>query len=110
MRARRRGPHRHLLLSRTGPLKVVDVASFFSATAGGIKRYYRAKAAAPAAGGGECRFVVPGAESASEPFEQEASATLHRVAGPPLPGNPDYRRFGDRQALAALLGRLAPDT
>ena len=52
--------------------------------------------------------MVPGAETASEPFEQ-TSATLHRVAGPPLPGNPDYRRFGDRQALAALLGRLAPD-
>ena len=52
--------------------------------------------------------MVPGAATGSEPFEQTA-ATLHRVAGPPLPGNADYRRFGDRRALAALLARLAPD-
>jgi alpha-1,6-mannosyltransferase len=89
-------------------LKVVDITSFFSATAGGIKRYYRAKAAHLPPMGVDCHFVVPGADDGSERFEQ-TEATLHRVAGPPLPGNPDYRRFGDRRALAALLSRLTPD-
>jgi alpha-1,6-mannosyltransferase len=89
-------------------VKVVDITSFFSATAGGIKRYYRAKAAHLPGAGVECHFVVPGAASGSERFEQ-TDATLHRVAGPALPGNPDYRRFGDRRALAALLRRIAPD-
>lgn len=87
-------------------MRVVDITSFFSDSCGGIKTYYRHKARFLPALGVDCHFIVPGKSAGSEPFGE---GTLHRLAGPPLPGNSNYRLFGARSEVAALLQRLAPD-
>jgi alpha-1,6-mannosyltransferase len=87
-------------------MRVVDITSFFSEACGGIKTYYREKARWLPAAGITCHFVVPGKRAASEPFE---AATLHRVPGPPMPGNRNYRLFGDLPRLRALVRELRPD-
>jgi alpha-1,6-mannosyltransferase len=87
-------------------LRVVDVTSFFSESCGGIKTYYREKAKHLPALGVECHFVVPGRRRSDEALEQ---GTLHRLPGPPLPGNGQYRLFGRTSALMDLLGELRPD-
>ena len=87
-------------------MRVVDITSFFSDSCGGIKTYYRQKARFLPELGFDCHFVVPGRTAGSEPF---GGGTLHRLAGPPLPGNSNYRLFGARAKVAELLRRLAPD-
>src|SRR6185295_5233577 len=87
-------------------MRVVDVSSFFSEACGGIKSYYRAKARFLPPLGADCHFVVPGARAGEQAFGR---GTLHRVAGPPVPGNGAYRLFGRPGELARLIARLAPD-
>jgi len=87
-------------------MRLVDITSFFSDSCGGIKTYYREKARFLPRLGVECHFVVPGKTASEEAFGQ---ATLHRLPGPPLPGNGNYRLFGRRQEVAALLQKLRPD-
>jgi alpha-1,6-mannosyltransferase len=87
-------------------VRVVDVTSFFSESCGGIKTYYREKARHLPALGVECHFVVPGRRRSDEALEQ---GTLHRLPGPPLPGNAQYRLFGRLSALVELVSRLRPD-
>ena len=87
-------------------MRVVDVTSFFSDSCGGIKTYYQAKARFLPALGVDCHFVVPGARRSEEGFE---AAVLHRLPGPRLPGNPNYRLFGRLRAVIDLVASLAPD-
>jgi alpha-1,6-mannosyltransferase len=87
-------------------MRVLDVTSFFSDSCGGIKTYYREKARHLPALGCECHFVVPGARANREAF---GGGTLHRIAGPRLPGNGAYRMFGDVGALVRLIRDLRPD-
>jgi alpha-1,6-mannosyltransferase len=87
-------------------MRVVDVTSFFSDSCGGIKTYYQAKARYLPALGVDCHFVVPGARRSEEGFE---AAVLHRLPGPRLPGNSQYRLFGRLRAVIDLVARLAPD-
>lgn len=86
-------------------MRSVDVTSFFSARAGGIATYYRQKASHLHGRGVECHFVVPGRSTRTRRL---GGATLHEVAGPPLPGGV-YRLFGDLRGLRRLLADLAPD-
>ena len=65
-------------------MRVLDITSAYSSSCGGIKRYYREKARALPRLGVECHFVVPGDARTTEPF---GDATLHRLPGPPMPGN-----------------------
>jgi alpha-1,6-mannosyltransferase len=87
-------------------LRVLDVTSFFSATCGGIKTYYREKASRLPARGVDCHFAVPGARRESRAFH---GGQLHAIPGPRMPGNPDYRAFGHLAALWQLVDELAPD-
>jgi len=87
-------------------MRVVDITTFFSDACGGIKTYYREKARFLPPLGVDCHFVVPGRAATEEAFGQ---AVLHRLPGPPLPGNANYRRFGSRHDVVALLQRLRPD-
>jgi alpha-1,6-mannosyltransferase len=87
-------------------MRVVDISSFFSDSCGGIKTYYRHKARYLPALGVDCHFIVPGKTTGSEAI---GDGTLHRLEGPPLPGNAQYRLFGARREVASLLRRLAPD-
>ena len=88
------------------PIRVVDVTSFFSTGAGGIKRYYREKAVHLPPLGFECHFVVPGATASAEAF---GAGTLHRLPGPVLPGNDAYRLFDWRSGVGRALRELDPD-
>ena len=79
-------------------MRVVDITSFFSDACGGIKTYYREKARFLPPLGIDCHFVVPGRAATEEPFGQ---AILHRLPGPPLPGNAHYRLFGSRHDVVS---------
>ena len=87
-------------------MRVVDVTSFFSDSCGGIKTYYQAKARYLPTLGVDCHFVVPGKQQSEEAFE---ASVLHRLPGPRLPRNPNYRLFGRLRAVTDLVARLAPD-
>jgi alpha-1,6-mannosyltransferase len=87
-------------------MRVLDITSAFSSSCGGIKRYYREKARALPRRGVDCHFVVPGETRGDEPF---GGGTLHRLPGPPMPGNPAYRLFGLHAGLGDLIRALAPD-
>ncbi len=87
-------------------MRVLDITSAFSDSCGGIKRYYLEKAAALPREGVECHFVVPGASRSREPF---GDGTMHRLPGPPMPGNPAYRLFGARAGIGELIRELQPD-
>lgn len=87
-------------------MKVLDITSWYSASAGGIKRYYREKARALPRRGVACHFAVPGATRADEPF---GDGTLHTLPGPLMPGNASYRRFTRASGLAELIADLQPD-
>lgn len=87
-------------------MRVLDITSAFSSSCGGIKRYYREKARALPRLGVECHFVVPGDARTTEPF---GDATLHRLPGPPMPGNDAYRLFGWSAGVGDLIRALAPD-
>jgi alpha-1,6-mannosyltransferase len=87
-------------------MRILDVTSFFSESCGGIKTYYRAKAHLLPRLGADCHFVVPGARREEGPL---GGGVLHRIPGPPLPGNPHYRLFGRLGDLCRLIRRLAPD-
>jgi len=88
------------------PLRVVDITGFFSSACGGIKTYYLAKAAHLPARGVDCHFVAPGLRNEAEPF---GGGTLHRVAGPRMPIDHNYRLFGDLPRLCRLIAELEPD-
>jgi glycosyltransferase involved in cell wall biosynthesis len=87
-------------------MRVLDITSAYSSSCGGIKRYYREKARALPRLGVECHFVVPGDVRTTEPF---GDATLHRLPGPPMPGNDAYRLFGWSAGVGDLIRSLAPD-
>ncbi len=87
-------------------MRVLDITSAFSDSCGGIKRYYLEKATALPREGVECHFVVPGAARSRESF---GGGTLHRLPGPPMPGNPAYRLFGARAGIGELIRELRPD-
>lgn len=87
-------------------MRIVDISSFFSDGCGGIKSYYRAKARLLPQRGYDCHFIVPGSDNRSEPF---GGGTLHRIAGPLMPGSAHYRFFGDGDALTSLVSRLQPE-
>jgi alpha-1,6-mannosyltransferase len=87
-------------------MRTVDVSSFFSDACGGIKSYYRAKALHLPRRGVDCHFVVPGARRQEQPL---GGGVLHRIPGPPFPGDGRYRMFGHLPELLRLLRRLAPD-
>lgn len=87
-------------------MRVLDITSAFSNSCGGIKRYYREKAKALPRLGVECHFAVPGEARSSEAFGE---GTLHRLPGPPMPGNDAYRLFGLRAGIGELIQRLEPD-
>jgi glycosyltransferase involved in cell wall biosynthesis len=87
-------------------MRVVDVTSFFSESCGGIKTYYREKARHLPRLGVECHFVVPGRRAGCEPL---GDGVLHRLPGPPLPGNRQYRLFRRAAAVADLIEGLRPD-
>ncbi|HVZ73809.1 MAG TPA: glycosyltransferase [Polyangia bacterium] len=87
-------------------MRIVDVASFFSAQSGGIKRYFREKARALPRHGFDCHFVVPGAEQGETGF---GGGTLHTVAGARVPFSPEYHFFRPDGALGEVLRRLQPD-
>jgi len=81
-------------------VRVVDITGWFSKGAGGIKTYYQAKSRALAALGVDCHFVVPAAQNGDEPF---GAGTLHRIAGPTVPGDGNYHFMVDLLRLSALL-------
>ena len=87
-------------------MRVLDITSAFSSSCGGIKRYYREKARALPRLGVECHFVVPAAERGTEPFGE---GTLHKLPGPPMPGNAAYRLFGWNAGVGDLIRTLRPD-
>lgn len=87
-------------------MRVVDVTSFFSAKSGGIKRYYREKAAVLPGRGLDCHFVAPGPTHAEEAL---GGGTLHTIAGPSVPWSREYHLFRPGGALGRLLRRLQPD-
>lgn len=87
-------------------MRVLDITSAFSDSCGGIKRYYLEKANALPREGVECHFVVPGAVRSREAF---GGGTLHRLPGPPMPGNAAYRLFGARAGIGELIRELQPD-
>ncbi|HET6149699.1 MAG TPA: glycosyltransferase [Polyangia bacterium] len=87
-------------------MRLVDITSFFPASCGGIKRYYREKARVLPPRGIECHFVAPGPCLAEEPLGQ---GTLHFLPGPPVPFSPQYRLFRPDGGLGVLLRRLRPD-
>jgi len=87
-------------------MRVVDISTFFSDSCGGIKTYYREKARFLPALGVDCHFVVPGKVASEERF---GDAVLHRLPGPPLPGNGQYRLFGSQGDVIQLLRDLDPD-
>jgi glycosyltransferase involved in cell wall biosynthesis len=87
-------------------MRVLDITSAFSSSCGGIKRYYREKARALPPLGVECHFAVPGEARGEEPF---GGGTLHRLPGPPMPGNPAYRIFGLHAGVGDLIRALEPD-
>lgn len=87
-------------------MRVVDITGFFSSACGGIKTYYREKAARLPALGVECHFVVPGRHSGREPF---GGGTLHRIAGPRMPVDHNYHLFGDWRGLEDAIAAIAPD-
>jgi alpha-1,6-mannosyltransferase len=88
-------------------MRVVDVTSFYSSQAGGIRTYLREKSARLCARGVEVHRVVPGEVTASR--RAEDGAIEHRLAGPPFPWDHHYRLFGSLSKLGALLRALAPD-
>lgn len=87
-------------------MRVLDITSAFSSSCGGIKRYYREKARALPRLGVECHFAVPAAERGEEPF---GDGTLHKLPGPPMPGNAAYRLFGLNAGVGDLIRALRPD-
>lgn len=54
----------------------------------------------------ECHFAAPGEARETVPF---GDALLHRLPGPPMPGNPAYRLFGPRAGIDRLIEEIAPD-
>jgi alpha-1,6-mannosyltransferase len=82
----------------------LDVTSFFSSSAGGIRSYYEAKARWLPRRGVECHFVVPGAQRAVSRFGE---GWLHEIPGPSL--DLHYRCFGDLGALQRTIREIAPD-
>jgi alpha-1,6-mannosyltransferase len=87
-------------------MRTLDISSFFSASCGGIKTYYREKARLLPRFGVDCHFAVPGSENGTTPFE---NGTLHTITGPRVPWNTDYRLFGDTCEIVSLIARLQPD-
>ncbi|MDO9018860.1 MAG: glycosyltransferase [Deltaproteobacteria bacterium] len=87
-------------------MRVLDITSAFSNSCGGIKRYYREKARVLPGLGVECHFAVPGELRSTEAF---GDGTMHRLPGPPMPGNDAYRLFGLRAGIGELIQRLQPD-
>jgi len=87
-------------------MRVLDITSAFSNSCGGIKRYYREKARVLPRLGVECHFAVPGEVRSTEAF---GDGTMHRLPGPPMPGNDAYRLFGLRAGIGELIQRLQPD-
>jgi len=87
-------------------MKIVDVNGFYAEAGGGVRQYVDAKFAAAARAGYQLTVIAPGAASRIEP---RLGGEVRWVAGPPMPFDPRYRRFGARDAVWAAIGAAAPD-
>lgn len=89
------------------PLKIVDVAEFYSERGGGVRTYIRQKLAAAAALGVDMTIVAPGPFTTTEtPIE---GGRIRWIASPREPFDPRYFRFNDAAAIHAVLDEEAPD-
>ena len=92
--------------SGSAEFSVVDVTSFFSATAsGGVRTYLAAKARALREAGVRHIIVVPGESSGVEEWN---SSTLYRIRSPEIVFAPAYRLLVDWRGLAEIFHEVNP--
>ena len=85
---------------------VVDVTSFFSATAsGGVRTYLAAKARALGRAGVRHTIVVPGESSSVEEWN---GSTLYRIRSPEVVFAPAYRLLVDWRGLEEIFDEVDP--
>lgn len=87
-------------------LSVVDITSFFSASAsGGVRTYLTAKARALRRPGIRYAIVVPGETTGVQEWH---GSTLYRIRSPELPFAPAYRQLIDWRAVAEVFDAVQP--
>ena len=92
--------------SGSAEFSVVDVTSFFSATAsGGVRTYLAAKARALRQAGVRHIIVVPGESSGVEEWN---GSTLYRIRSPEIVFAPAYRLLVDWRGLAEIFDEVNP--
>lgn len=89
------------------PLKVVDVAEFYSERGGGVRTYILQKLAAAAALGVDMAVVAPGPFTTTEAVA--GGGRIHWIASPREPLDPRYFHFSNAAAIHAVLDAEAPD-
>ena len=93
-------------VSTTDELSVVDVTSFFSATAsGGVRTYLAAKARALSRPGIRHTIVVPGESTRADEWE---GGTLYSIRSPEFPFAPAYRQLIDWRAVRDVFDAVNP--
>jgi len=88
------------------PMRVVEVAEFYSPTGGGVRSYVDRKFAAAAMAGHELFVIAPGPRDAFEPREAGGVVWLK---SPRLPFDANYCMFWDAAPVHARLDELKPD-
>jgi alpha-1,6-mannosyltransferase len=89
-------------------MRIVDVAEFYSEAGGGVRTYIEQKLACAADLGVDVTIVAPGE---ADWIERRGAGRVVWVKSPPMPFDPNYRRFafsGSKSAVHEVLDDLRP--
>ena len=87
-------------------MRIADVCGFYAPRGGGVRRYAEQKFAAARRRGHDLTLIAPGREAK---IETRAGGRIVWVESPPMPFDPDYRRFARPGPVWRILDGAAPD-
>jgi alpha-1,6-mannosyltransferase len=88
------------------PMRIADVAEFYSPTGGGVRSYIDRKFEAAAEAGHELFVLAPGPDDG---FERRAGGGVVTLRSPRLPMDPSYHVFWSAAPVHRCLDQLQPD-